>query len=506
MALSIRVQFLTDYSGREWPPSPGRVFKALVCAARGGWAAPRRRDLDACLRAIEEHPTSPVVAAPDAIMRYAGQRRFLPNNSTRWPPRRQSDPKPGSDLDEERLFRWGISSPPIVWYHWPAVDSALVPQIARLARHVPSIGKGEDFAAVDATDQPPPDDLKWWREAAAGEKDTISLEIPEPGCVDVCDAAFWRADDQSTLPTLGVRPVLYSSNQTHLTSDLVFVLALRAGRHRRSWDARLLLQVVGPIRNLLDDVRGDITSTLASSEAERRRLKAVVDRVILGHDERGDAVREPHLAVLPIPSLVGPYPDGRIRRVALVGFHCAQDPIRRAMIDLAHILLHGRELVDEGNPTGVRVYSESDPQWAGLLCQPSRVWVSVTPVIQPANELTAAEWNRLRAARKAPDENEKVIRAIEKRLEKRRIELITRSVYQAIGTDEARVASVEVIRGGPIAGVHVATQYRVTGYLSETPRLHVRLVFDRPVQGPLAIGRGRHVGFGLMWPDTNDRG
>jgi CRISPR-associated protein Csb2 len=162
--------------------------------------------------------------------------------------------------------------------------------------------------------------------------------------------------------------------------------------------------------------------------------------------------------------------------------------------------------MDVGNPTGVKVYSEPDPQWIGLLCRPSRAWVSVTPVIQPANELTATEWNRLRAARKAPDENAKIITAIEKRLEKRRIELITRSIYQAIGTDGARVASVEVIRGGPIAGVHVPTQYRVAGYLSETPRLHLRIVFDRPLRGPLALGRGRHVGFGLMWPDGHDRG
>lgn len=96
--------------------------------------------------------------------------------------------------------------------------------------------------------------------------------------------------------------------------------------------------------------------------------------------------------------------------------------------------------MDEGNPTGVKTYSEPDPQWANLLCQPSRTWISITPVIQPASELTAAEWNRLRGARKAPDENAKIITAIEKRIEKRRIELITRSVYQAIGTDEARVS------------------------------------------------------------------
>jgi CRISPR-associated protein Csb2 len=40
----------------------------------------------------------------------------------------------------------------------------------------------------------------------------------------------------------------------------------------------------------------------------------------------------------------------------------------------------------------------------------------------------------------------------------------------------------------------------VSGYLAQTPRLHLRVTFDRPVTGPISVGRGRHVGFGLLWP------
>jgi CRISPR-associated protein Csb2 len=68
-------------------------------------------------------------------------------------------------------------------------------------------------------------------------------------------------------------------------------------------------------------------------------------------------------------------------------------------------------------------------------------------------------------------------------------------VRQAIEDTGARIESIEFASGGWFAGVHVATQYRANGYLGETPRLHVRVTFDREVTGPLAIGRGRHVGF-----------
>jgi CRISPR-associated protein Csb2 len=44
----------------------------------------------------------------------------------------------------------------------------------------------------------------------------------------------------------------------------------------------------------------------------------------------------------------------------------------------------------------------------------------------------------------------------------------------------------------------------VAGYLAETSRFHVKVTFDRPVSGPIAVGRGRHVGFGLLWPSAND--
>jgi CRISPR-associated protein Csb2 len=498
MALSIRVQFLAGYSGREWPPSPARLFKALVSAARSGWAVSKREAIDGALRELEGR--APIIAAPEAILRVPRQRRFVPNNSKKWPTQRKLNPKKGIDLEPEPILRWDFDAPAIVWYQWPDAPSELVSTVRELSRHTWSFGRGEDFALLDALEAPPPSELRRWRETTGRDSAGAWLDAPEPGCLDVCDATFWRSADDPPLPVSGIRSVQYASNGEIEVHDPVGVLALWSRGKRRSWDARLLRQVVGPIRNLLDEVRGEIVDVLAADSTERERLDALTQRVLLGHDERGDAVREPHLAVLPLPSVLGPYPDGRIRRVALVGFGCGQDATRRAIFELAYILLHGRELRDNGHGTGVRLDTEPDGQWLKAITGSSRTWVSVTPMIQAAQELTSAEWDRLRAMRRVAAESGEDLARLEQRLRDRRLELVIRSLRQALGANGARPISVEVVPGGPMAGVHIARQYRVDGYLAETPRLHLRVTFDRPVAGPIAVGRGRHVGFGLLWP------
>lgn len=495
MALSIRVQFLAGYSGREWPPSPARLFKALVSAARSGWAVSKREAIDGALRELEGRV--PMIAAPQAILRMPGQRRFVPNNSKNWPTQRKLNPVKGIDLEPEPIMRWDLDAPAIIWYQWPDAPAELANTVRELARHTWSVGKGEDFALVDVLEALPPSELIRWSEATGQDGAGAWLEVPEPGCLDVCDANFKCSAHDPPLPASGTRSVRYASDGQIEIPHPVGVLALWSRGKRRSWDARLLRQVVGPIRNLLDEVRGEIVDVLANDPTERERLDTLAQRVLLGHDERGDAVREPHMAVLPLPSVLGPYPDGRIRRVALVGFGCGQDATRRAIFELALILLEGRELLDNGVKTGVTLMSERDRTWRNVLVQQSRTWVSVTPIIQTAKELTTAEWRRLNSLRKSGGDVFGDLARYQARLRRRRLELLARAFSQAT---QRNPISIEVMPGGPMAGVQVARQYRVKGYLAATPRFHVRVKFDREISGPLSVGRGRHVGFGLMWP------
>lgn len=507
MALSIRVQFLAGYSGREWPPSPARLFKALVASARAGWAQTNRKAIDGSLRVLERQGWDdgtklPEIVAPRAELRAPRQQRFVPNNSKNWPPERKLNPEKGIDLEPEPMIGWDVHAPHTVWYWWPDVEASHVPVLREVSRRVFSVGKGEDLAVLDATDTEPPANAVRWQPAASG----AALEVPEAGCLDVCDATFVRDLNDVPLPAAGVRAVTYASDVAASARPVpTFVLGLWRGGKRCSWDARLLRQVVGPIRHLLDEIRNEVVRLLERSPSERPAMETLVRRVLLGHDDSDKPIAEPHLAVLPLPSVLGPYPDGRVRRVALAGFGCAEDPSRRAIVELAQVLLHGRELRDNGRDTGVVLDTELDGQWLRSITRRSRTWVTVTPMVQVAKELTSAEWKRLSAARRAADQDPAEVARLEGRLRARRLELVVRSLHHAVADQDARPVSVEFASAGSVAGVHIAPQYRVSGYLSETPRLHLRVTFDRPVTGPISVGRGRHVGFGLLWPDVGSQ-
>lgn len=502
MPLAIRVQFLAGYSGREWPPSPARLFKALVSSARAGWSHSDRKAIDESLRVLEQQGWAkdtklPEIVAPRAALRPPRHRRFVPNNSKNWPNERKLNPEEGIDLEPEPMVGWDIGAPSTVWYWWPNVEASHVPVIRDVARRVASVGKGEDLAVLDASDVEPPADAVRWQPASSG----ALLEVPEAGCLDVCDAVFAGDLNDLPLPAAGVKAVTYASDTVSAERGVpTFVLGLWRNGKRCSWDARLLRQVVGPVRHLLDDIRGEVVDVLTRRPSERPAMEALVRRVLVGHDESDKPIIEPHLAVLPLPSVLGPYPDGRVRRIALTDFGGGDDPNRRAIVEVAQVLLHGRELRDNGHGTGVVLDTEPDGQWLRFITKRSRTWATVTPLVQPAKELTSAEWKRLVQARHNAAQEPARAAACELHLRKRRLELVERSVRQAVAGQKAHIESIDVAPGGPIASVHVANQYRANGYLGETPKLHVRVTFDRPVAGPIAVGRGRHVGFGVLWP------
>jgi CRISPR-associated protein Csb2 len=345
MPLAIRVQFLAGYSGREWPPSPARLFKALVASARAGWAHDNREIFDASLRVLEQQgwsdrTTLPEIVVPRATLRPPRQRRFIPNNSKNWPTERKLNPVKGIDLDEEPMVGWDLEAPHTVWYWWPSIEAAHVPILRDVSRRVFSVGKGEDLAVVDATDAEPPTNAVRWQPSATG----ASLEVPEAGCLDVCDAVFARDLNGLPLAAAGVRAVTYASDVVTAAREVpTFVLGLWRSGKRCSWDARLLRQVVGPVRHLLDEIRGEVVDLLARSPSERPAMEALVRRVLVGHDQSDKPIAEPHLAVLPVPSVLGPYPDGRVRQVALADFGGSDDPIRRAIVEVTHM---AGEIVD----------------------------------------------------------------------------------------------------------------------------------------------------------------
>jgi CRISPR-associated protein Csb2 len=113
------------------------------------------------------------------------------------------------------------------------------------------------------------------------------------------------------------------------------------------------------------------------------------------------------------------------------------------------------------------------PYYTGV----ARIWASVTPVLLPGYD------------------NRKDHRGNHQKLLVRAEQLVRKALGQA-GIDTS--VCIELSRVPYWTGSLHSRDYQPRQKLSNYPRWHVRLTFDRPWTGPLAIGAGRHCGLGLF--------
>jgi CRISPR-associated protein Csb2 len=200
--------------------------------------------------------------------------------------------------------------------------------------------------------------------------------------------------------------------------------------------------------------------------------KAWIDSFVMGHTAEHElGVR---LSYLPLPSIGHPNSDGAIRRAMIVGPPGATGRDAEA-IELLRIKAPGRVLSRAGDrrPEAVLVAGLRDPM-VRRYCDPGRHWRSVTPVVLHGHN----------AGRKG--------------LSVRKTE---RLLFQALETAGYPVEAVQRLsfQTAPYwAGCSAAAAIKTPRHLDRRPRLHVAIDFNCPVEGPLAIGLGRHYGIGLF--------
>jgi CRISPR-associated protein Csb2 len=507
MFFIVCARFLSDYQGREWPPSPARLFKAFIAVSRHGVPGADNTEIDDALRWLEGQ-SAPTVIAARASEAWPRLRRFVPNNSKvdpktgepEWPARRASK-------EGELIRGWRIDPPYEVVYAWPVTGrSRKLDIIQSVARRVPSLGKGEDFvvASGEYTHQLPAGHIRY---EPAERNGGFTLEVPEAGCLSVCEEMFRRrAADPGwnrihELPTMGthLEPYAEFAEESERSKPPIAIFGIWAGGRRRSFDARILRVPVGQCRHLLSIALDEVVFDMTSDAQLRGELLSAGQALICGHGPSGGKVEGPHVAVLALPSILGPHPDGRVRRLALIGFGCAER-IGSQLFEAVVSNLHDRELIDEGKGTGVVLRRETDAGWHFLLTQETTEWESVTPVVLDRPEFVRKEWkgmghaDRRRSAR-AGDSDAAL--ELGRLLVERRDEIV-REALGRLGLGQ--VSSIEVNRAPWRSGIYPASQYRMNSYLRSSPRFHIRISFRGPVPGPFVLGRGRYVGLGLFRP------
>jgi CRISPR-associated protein Csb2 len=226
---------------------------------------------------------------------------------------------------------------------------------------------------------------------------------------------------------------------------------------------QLIAPLVGMVRALTN--REHVVASLGQN---------IIDREIKGHpyESSGDRV-----SILHLPTIRQGPTDGRIRRLMLAQPAESDGALCRALGEL----FDGEELEPlDGEARFPQLFLERIVRRDSILAAYtgiSRVWASVTPVLLPGYD------------------DRKEHRGDHQKCLNRAEQLVRKALGQAGILNSAQV---ELSRVPYWTGSLHARRYQPRQSLAHYPRWHVCLRFDQPLTGPLAIGAGRHSGFGVL--------
>lgn len=522
--LRISVRFLDgEFHGRgdgganEWPPSPLRLFQALVAASAARWNERRSiRHAAPALRWLEALPPPTIIAPRSA--EGAAYRLYVPDNVGDLVGKSWSKGNAGSIADyrtEKTVRPTHVHGDGAVHFLWPLDNQERAPQLETIltaARSITHLGWGVDLVVADAEVIPEPAltslEGETWRPAP--ESGGTSLRVTQSGTFDdlehrhhaflkrvsgVAGGAF------SPVPPLSAyRSVDYHSDSAPAyTPVALFALRQLDDSGFRSFDpVRRGLHVAAMLRHIVGGA--DIARSLGWTNVQTARL-------VHGHanEEPSDAA-DARLLFIPLPSIESRGKGqarvvGSIRRVLVT----AQRAIDREQFQRLGQRLAGLELIDEksGDPTALLSrLPVSEPLTRNNYLSSSPTWATVTPVILPGYDDPRKLRHRLRENSGLTAEEKNALLA---KLDQRIDSLLRKALRQA-GYSETmtRHAAIEWRGSGYWPGTDLASRYMTGDQHRRYRKLHVRIQFrdeqgqPLPVPGPICLGGGKFSGTGLF--------
>jgi CRISPR-associated protein Csb2 len=246
-----------------------------------------------------------------------------------------------------------------------------------------------------------------------------------------------------------------------------------------------------------------MTSTVGIARQFRRALMSHADNpvheVISGHRPDGSPSERPHAAIVPLPYVLGRHADGSLIGIAVVLPRDAGQEARRAIlraigsyersyrVDAADDIPSVQLALGDTGDLWLRRVAWSDDRvtldprtWT----RRSRRWATATPIALDRNPGNLHDADPVRR-RAAFDEARATV-----------IEAVSR-IGLPVPTE------VDVVRSCVLPGSTKPRAFpRFPFDRSRTQRVlvHARLVFEKPVRGPVLIGAGRYHGLGLCLP------
>ncbi len=466
--LQLTVRYFSDrYHGNEWPPSPARLFQALVAGAKTGgplrdWAL----EHEAAMTWLE------ALDPPEILARkHRGASKytiFVPNNSLDGvvstktskavSPKVIDNHSPG---DPDVLFRWRIADEDAARVHLPLLD--------QLASRLRALGWGIDFAAAEAGLVEDGSNINELELFVPGTRGGTPTRVPAEGLLahlDECHCAFvGRLSVKGINPS--TRPVRFGQT-----------LYGRAGAWRPGRYLALEMEEPGggTFAGPWDQVQ-TIAAWLRHAAAQallQEDLAAPwVDSFVLGHVSTGD--RGYRLSFLPLPSIGHRNSDGGVRRILIVEPQGATGGDGEAL-DLLRIKLPGLALIDEGTRSAraVLVNVADRTKVLPFYIGEGRVWETVTPMVLHGHNTARGEISLGKTDR------------------------LLRQAFVSAGIPDSLIETISFQRAPYWAGCEAATEIRVPRHLANWPRVHVHVEFAESVSGPIFVGIGRHYGIGVF--------
>jgi CRISPR-associated protein Csb2 len=451
-----------DRERAEWPPHPGRLFSALLAAARG-------EDDRAALRWLEQQPPPWVVAAGRAVQ--DRREAYVVTNSLSQKGGSQFHPGRTNGL---RVRGRAVPADPRVTMIWSgSVGEGVVGALDGMARRVPYLGRSTGIALVAAAvrvddgavdGQSPGVEVFEPCDLLDGE---VSLRVPYPGFTAELDAQF-----EADRPAWEVARYRAYRRRPAATGDV----GVGAGADRvvpSVYSDVVVFQFCG--LRPQPQLAAAMTESLRS--AVLKAAKGSAPPVLHGHGADG----RPHVAFLALPDVGHVHADGHLLGLA-VAVPDLPAPERAAVLNA---VLGLRRADRDGlvelpvpklgavsltyQPGLVRPWGASAQRWR----RGSRRWVSATPMV-------------LDRYPKRPGQ-------------------VVDEVQRCLGTvGLPATVDVQVSREPLLPGAARLRPLDLPAQVRGRLFQHVSVTFDRRVSGPVLVGAGRYLGMGLLAPVSVD--
>ncbi len=495
------------YHGKgDWPPSPARLFQALVAGA--GLSGPLEKGDRETLSWLEALP-APIIAAPRAWQPPRGVLFYMPNNDSdgiEGDPSKMAKIRTATKIFRPYLFDAGI---PFV-YAWPIgqepADQQRTETIRSLAERLYQLGRGIDMAwawgetldddEVEALLAAYPDQVFHPSKNGSGRM----LPTPFPGSLESLKLRYQANGER------------FSCLKEGKKVKVVFRQPPKPRFQLTPYDSppsRQMYEVRDPVEEAVFvpwPLERSYGLVVRLRDAAVARLKgamparaADIDRALVGHkpDGTNDCPPESRVRIIPLPSIGHMHADREIRRVLVEtppGCLLHPNDIQWAFSGLDLIDQNGGEIF----ATLIRTDDDSFlGHYGGKDDRAYCLWRTVTPAVLPES----VRRRRIDPARKAQEAKA----GSERRAEQERAAAAVGQALRHVGVREG-THTVRVQRepfeanGRRVEGFAEGTRF-------EKHRLwHVEIGFSAPVQGPLTIGDGRFLGLGVMAPVIQARG